>query len=71
MNEADILVGRAKSELWIYLNLKKGKLKDPRRLGQDVSNIGHWGIGDYAIRLKDSRDLKYAMGLIKQAYAHN
>jgi len=43
-------------------------LEEPGRLGQDVSNIGHWGIGDYAISLKDSRDLQYAIGLIKQSY---
>jgi len=61
----------ADSELWIYLNLKKGKLNDPKGVARDVSQIGHWGPGDYQIRLKSRRDLSYALRLIKQVYNVN
>ncbi|MDC2826340.1 DUF5655 domain-containing protein [Rodentibacter pneumotropicus] len=54
-------------QLKLSINLKKGKLDDARHLMRDVSEIGHWGNGDYQIIVKDTQDLEYIMSLIKQA----
>ena len=62
---ADVLV--LKSELKFWINLKAGKLDDPKRITRDVSNVGHWGNGDYEIRVSDTKDLEYIMCLVKQA----
>ncbi|MBK7887256.1 MAG: hypothetical protein IPJ86_08110 [Bacteroidetes bacterium] len=55
-----------KYSLKIWINLKKGKLEDPKKLAKDVSKIGHWGNGDYQIQVKTDKDLEYIMSLIKQ-----
>lgn len=57
-----------KSRLKIWVNLAKGELDDPKKIARDVSNIGHWGNGDYEIHLKPGADLDYIMMLIKQSY---
>lgn len=43
----------------LTINLKNNKLNDGRKISRDVSTIGHYGIGDYQIRLKDDKDLEY------------
>ena len=62
---ADVLV--LKSELKFWINLKAGKLDDPKLLTRDVSNVGTWGSGDYEIRVSDTTNLEYIMSLVKQA----
>lgn len=52
----------------LYLNLKIGELEDPKGVTKDVSNQGHWGNGDYELRLTPDTDLDYIMFLIKQSY---
>ncbi len=64
-NIADIVT--LKSGLKIFLNIKKGDLDDPKKIIRDVSNIGHWGNGDYEIIVSDTKNLEYIMSLIKQA----
>ncbi|MDC8001524.1 DUF5655 domain-containing protein [Aequorivita todarodis] len=64
-NIADVCIQRKGLKLWI--NLKKGLLDDPKNLMRDVSNIGHWGNGDYELVIKNTDDLEYIMSLIKQA----
>lgn len=59
------------SDLNIFLNLKYGMLNDPRNISRNISKIGHWGNGDYEIKLKDSKDLGYILSLIRQAYDKN
>ena len=56
-----------KNSLKIWINLKKGKLDDPKKLAEDVSGKGHWGNGDYQIQVETDKDLEYIMSLIKQA----
>ncbi len=56
-----------KNSLKIWINLKKGKLDDPKKLAEDVSEKGHWGNGDYQIQVETDNDLQYIMSLIKQA----
>jgi predicted transport protein len=62
---ADVLVLKTSLKLWI--NLKIESLDDPKHLSRDVSNIGHWGNGDYEIRVNDTANLEYIMSLVKQA----
>ena len=57
--------------LKIWLNLKKGELKDPIGIARDVSNIGHWGNGDYEIQINKASNIEYIMGSIKQSYERN
>ena len=56
-----------KNSLKLWINLKKGKLDDPKQLAEDVSEKGHWGNGDYQIQVETDKDLEYIMSLIKQA----
>jgi predicted transport protein len=62
---SDICIMKGGLKLWI--NLKREKLDDPKKLARDVSSIGHWGNGDYEIIIKDTKDLEYIMSLVKQA----
>ncbi len=56
-----------KNSLKIWINLKKGKLDDPKQLAEDVSEKGHWGNGDYQVQIDSDKDIEYIMSLIKQA----
>ena len=60
-----------KSNLILFINLKKETLNDPKKIARDVSNIGHWGNGDYEIKLVDLKNLSYILTLIKQSYDKN
>lgn len=68
-NITDIHIQRKSLKLWI--NLTKGNLDDPKKITRDVSNIGHWGNGDYEIQVKNDDDLEYIISLIKQSYKKN
>ena len=57
-----------KKSLKVWLNLKNGELQDYKGITKDVSNIGHWGNGDYEIQIKDSENLDYILSLIKETY---
>ena len=68
-NFIDILPQKNKIKFW--LNLPKGQLKDPNGLARDVSNVGHWGNGDYEVSFSKAEDLPALMLLIKQSYEYN
>lgn len=53
--------------LRLFINIKKGYLDDTRNIARDVSNIGHWGNGDYEVKIFDTTNLEYIMSLVKQA----
>jgi len=57
-----------KSKIKLAFNIIKGGLNDPKKVARDVSNIGHWGNGDYEMDLKSAENIDYAMTLIKQSY---
>jgi predicted transport protein len=57
-----------KNELWCWINMKKEELDDPKGICRDVSNIGHYGPGDYDLTIKIDSDLNYIMFLINQSY---
>lgn len=52
----------------IFINLKKGELEDPKNISRDVSNIGHYGNGDYELKVDEKSDIDYVMFLVKQSY---
>lgn len=52
--------------LKMWINAKKGFLDDLKNITKDVSQLGHWGTGDYEIIVSDSKYLEYIMSLIKQ-----
>ena len=57
-----------KKQLKFFINMKKGELDDPMKISRDVSNVGHYGNGDYEVRVNKDSDLDYLMVLIKQSY---
>src|SRR3990172_3146645 len=60
-----------KKALKIWLNLRIGELDDPKEIGRDVSNIGHWGNGDYEIQVSNDENIDYIISLAKQSYKKN
>jgi predicted transport protein len=50
----------------IFLNARYGEINDSRKLARDVTNVGHYGNGDYQIQIDNDNDLEYIMSLIKQ-----
>ncbi|HCX24025.1 MAG: hypothetical protein CMB80_34110 [Flammeovirgaceae bacterium] len=60
---------RRKLKVWV--NLKAGNLDDPKKMFEDVSSKGHWGIGDYEAVLNPQSDLDYLMSCIKQSYNYH
>ncbi|MDO8668142.1 MAG: DUF5655 domain-containing protein [bacterium] len=57
--------------LKIFLNVKSGQLNDPQSLARDLTKpkmIGHWGNGDYEVKLENESELESVFALIKQSY---
>jgi len=57
-----------KNNIKVIINLKKGELDDPKKITVDMVNIGHWGNGDYQVRVNDNEEFDYILSLIKQFY---
>lgn len=68
-NVTDIHIQKKALKIWI--NLNKAELDDPKGLARDVSNIGHWGNGDYELQVSNDDNLEYIISLIKQSYKMN
>lgn len=68
-NITDVVI--LKKSLKIFINLPKGKLEDPKKLARDVSEVGHWGNGDYQIQISTDDELEYIISLVRQAYKLN
>ena len=70
-NFADIIVYI--KELRITLNVKSGQLNDPEKITVDFTKPkkGHWGNGDYEVRISHENDLQKVFDLIKQSYNLN
>ena len=66
-NFVDVHPQRMQLKLWI--NLPRGELDDPKNMARDVSEVGHWGNGDYQVYIESNDDLDYLMTLIKQSYS--
>ena len=57
--------------LKMWLNMSIGELDDPKQLTRDVSKTGHWGNGDYEIRISSDENLAYILSLIKHSRNKN
>lgn len=57
-----------KKSMKIWINAKWGVLEDSKNISRNVSNIGHWGNGDYEIQISNDEDIEYIFSLIKQVY---
>lgn len=68
-NIADIRI--QKNSLKIWINLQHGQLDDPKGICRDVSQIGHWGNGDYELFVNSDDNLEYIISLIKQSLKKN
>lgn len=68
-NFADVVI--MKTSIDVYLNLKSGSLDDPKNLARDVSGIGHWGDGDYLLKISNSLEFDYILFLIRQSFEYN
>ena len=57
-----------KSRLRLSLNMKFHEVHDPKGLAKDVTNLGRWGNGDAEVSLSKPDELRYVMGLVRQAF---
>lgn len=70
-NLVDIVV--QKKALLIYLNMPSGQLTDPQSMARDLTKpaVGHWGNGDYAVKVTKDSDINAVFELVKQSYNFN
>ena len=68
-NIVDIEV--TKNKLKIDINMRKGMLQDLLSITEDISEIGHWGNGDYRVIINNSNDIDSLIPLIKQSLKVN
>ena len=56
-----------KASIKLGVNVRKGRFEDTKKLSRDISTIGHFGAGDYEIKITDDKNIEYIMSLVKQA----
>jgi predicted transport protein len=52
----------------LYLKLNPQSVKGPRGISRDVSDVGHYGTGDFELSLKNQSDFEAAKPFIQMAY---
>jgi predicted transport protein/predicted type IV restriction endonuclease len=60
-----------KSGLRIWVKLNYSRLENPPGYVRDVSNIGHWGVGDVEIGIDSLEKLQISKSLIRQSFEEN
>ena len=58
-----------KRRLLLSLNMRFDEISDPRGLAADITNLGLWGNGDVQLEVDNTRQIAYAMELVRQAFA--
>ena len=58
-----------RSSIDLTLKTMPASLDDPKKMVQDITNIGHWGGGNSRIKVTDESELPYLRGLIEQVYS--
>ena len=58
------------ARLVLILNIPLSALRDEHNIARDVSQVGHWGVGDTQIPLEEDSDFGYILGLVRQAYEY-
>ena len=53
-------------QIKVYINTKKGTLKDIKNITRDISNTGTWGNGDYQVLISSEKQIPDVLDLIKQ-----
>ena len=48
-----------KNALKLYINAKAGEIEDPKGITEDHSQRGHYGTGDYCIKVEDTSEYEY------------
>jgi predicted transport protein len=62
-----IMPGKKDPKLQIYLKLP-GTMAEGNEFSRDVSDIGHWGTGDFEMNVRTAADFEKAKQLIVQSY---
>lgn len=57
-----------KQKIILFLKLKPNSLENVPDIGRDVSNIGHYGTGDFEMTIKSQADFEIAKQYIQLAY---
>lgn len=57
-----------KSRLRLSINLRFHELHDPDGIAKDVTNLGRWGNGDVEVAMSKPEELRYVLGLVRQAF---
>jgi len=60
-----------KSGLRVWLNLNYPDLENPSEYIRDVSNIGHWGVGDVELAIDSFEIFQSAKNLIRKSFEEN
>ncbi|MBN2893496.1 MAG: hypothetical protein JXL97_16610 [Bacteroidales bacterium] len=71
-NIADVVI--LKDSLKVFINVPSGKLNDKNNISRDLTKpkkIGHWGNGDYEVKITKNDELENLFDLIKQSYNYN
>ena len=71
--DLSIFTGRSHG-IKVFINVKSGQLKDPTGIARDLSKpkpIGHWGNGDYEVKITKEDEIDDTFYLIKQSYNFN
>lgn len=61
----------SRNRIRVTINMKKGTLEDPTNIAEDITEIGHWGNGDYRVDVYKEDDIDKVMPLIKQSLKVN
>lgn len=60
-----------KSGLRVWLKLNYSDLESPPEYVRDVSNIGHWGVGDVELAIDRIQRFESAKGLLQKSFEEN
>lgn len=60
-----------KSGLRIWVKLNYPELEDPPEFVRDVSNVGHWGVGDVEVSVDNMEQLELAKKFIRKSFEEN
>ena len=59
------------SKIKLFINMKKGTLKDQLNIAKDMSSVGHHANGDYVVEITSDEDIDNAIPLVKQSLKIN
>ncbi len=57
-----------KQQVILYIKLSPNEIDNPPSISRDVTNIGHYGTGNFEITIKSENDIDIAKPYIEMAY---